>query len=327
MRVFAGDCGGTNTRLGIFELEAERWREIRTARFRNAEAESLDELVMGFLGPSVRGIDAGCLAVAGPVRDQTARLTNLPWQVDATAVGRAAGLSRFEILNDLEATGWGLPLVAADQICELNAGVSGAAGNGAVIAAGTGLGEAGLFRDGETFRPFATEGGHTSFSPTDRVGDDLLRHLRVMFETVSWERVVSGPGLAEIYRFLLRADSRPEPEWFAAADSAGDPVPSLVAAGIDGSCEICRAALELFACLYGEEAGNLALKTMARGGVWLAGGIAPKILPILQAGAFMRGFLNKGRMRPLLESMPVRVVLDDHAALRGAARKASVLVR
>ena len=288
MRVLAGDCGGTNTRLGIFALEACRWRQIRTARFRNAEAESFEQVVLEFLGPRGSGVEAGCVAVAGPVTGRVARLTNLPWVVDADAIEKRTGIQRIELINDLEAAAWAVPVLGEADTETLNAGAADAVGNGAVIAAGTGLGEAGLFWDGDVMRPFATEGGHSSFSPTDPMGDDLLRYLRLRFKTVSWERVLSGPGLADLYRFMLEAEGRPEPDWFTTADAAGDPVPSLSRAGIEGTCETCRATLRFFARLYGEESGNLALKVMARGGVWIAGGIAPKILPVLQDGSILR---------------------------------------
>jgi glucokinase len=192
-----------------------------------------------------------------------------------------------------------------------------------VVAAGTGLGQAGLFWDGRRMRPFACEGGHTTFSPTDAVGDALLRRLRKRHQTVSWERVLSGSGLRELYLTLLEQRDQPEPEWFREAESQGGEAAAISRYGLDGTCGVCRQTLEIFARLYGEEAANLALKLMARGGVWIAGGIAPKILPVLEAGHFMDGFLRKGRMRSLLETVPVRVIVDELAPLRGAALRAA----
>ena len=183
--------------------------------------------------------------------------------------------------------------------------------------------EAGIYWDGREMRPFGCEGGHASFSPTDELSEGLLHFLRQKFEVVSWERVLSGPGLADLYRYMLERAGRPAPEWFEEAERAGDPAAAMASTGLESRCEVCARTLELFARLYGEEAGNLALKLMAAGGVWVGGGIAPKILPVLAGGAFMAGFTAKGRMRPLLESMPVKVVLDDRAALLGAARCAS----
>ncbi len=207
----------------------------------------------------------------------------------------------------------------------LNPGRPGHVGNGAVIAAGTGLGEAGMFWDGRAMVPFGCEGGHASFSPTDELGDRLLRFLRDRYETVSWERVLSGPGLADLYRFMLAEAGQPEPEWFVEAQRRWRSDAGGVGSGAVGRVRGCVLGLSMFSRrLYGEEAGNLALKLMATGGVWVGGGIAPKILPVLEGGAFLDGFLAKGRMRPLLESMPVHVVLDDRAALAGAARRAAV---
>jgi glucokinase len=175
-------------------------------------------------------------------------------------------------------------------------------------------------------RPFACEGGHAGFSPTDELSDGLLQFLRQRHGAqVSWERVLSGPGLADLYRYMLQRSGKSEPDWFVEADRTGDPTPAISTAGLEDRDEVCARTLEIFARLYGEEAGNLALKLMATGGVWVGGGIAPKILPVLTGGAFMEGFLAKGRMRPLLESMPVSIVLDDRAALQGAAHHAARL--
>jgi glucokinase len=250
-------------------------------------------------------------------------VTNLPWVVDADEIERKTGIPSVFLINDLEATAWGVPALGADALLTLNPGRSPACGNGAVIAAGTGLGEAGMCWNGHEMILFGCEGGHASFSPTDGLGDRLLRFLRVRHETVSWERVLSGPGLADLYRFMLAEAGQAEPEWFVEAQRSGDPTPAVSKAGLSGECEIGAKTLEVFARLYGEEAGNLALKLMARGGVWVGGGIAPKILRTLEGGAFLDGFLAKGRMRPLLESMPVHVILDDRAALIGAARCAA----
>ncbi|MFV2073819.1 MAG: glucokinase [Thermoanaerobaculales bacterium] len=322
MRVLGGDIGGTTTRLGLFEVEANGLDLIAEQTFSSPDYPGLEEVVSEFLaGRAGTGLVA-CFGIAGPVAGRRMRTTNLPWVVDADLVEERAGIAKVTILNDLEATAWGLPLVGDEDLRVLNPGREGAAGNGAVIAAGTGLGEAGVYWDGERYHPFACEGGHASFAPTDELTDGLARFLREKYGGVSWERVVSGPGLADLYRFMLEREGRPQPAWFSEAVESGDPAAALSKAGIEGRCEVCADALKLFARLYGEEAGNLALKLMAAGGVWVAGGVAPKILPALESGAFMEGFLAKGRMRPLLEAMPVRVVLDERTALLGAASRA-----
>jgi glucokinase len=319
--VLAGDTGGTSTRLGIFEVDGNDLRAERIERFANARFAALEEVVTEFLSVGEVALDAACFAVAGPVRGQRVRLTNLDWEVDASILEGAADVERVELVNDLEATAWavagGLPHAS---LTSLQHGSGDARGNGAVIAAGTGLGEAGLYWDGHSLRPFACEGGHTGFSPLDEVGDELLQSLRADFEWVSWERVVSGSGLVAVYRCLLHRENRTPPAWFVEADRNGDPVPMIVAAGLESRSDVCRTALEFFARVFGAEASNLALKLMATSGVWIAGGIAPKILPILAEGHFMRGFLANRRMRPMLERVPVRVVLDESAPLVGAVR-------
>lgn len=321
--VLAGDVGGTKTRLGLFETGPGRLRTLDEQTFANADFAGLGEIVTPFVARTGAPWAAACFGLAGPVTGRRVRLTNLPWVVDADEIVATTGISQVFLINDLEATAWGVGELAAGAQHTLNPGRPGVVGNGAVIAAGTGLGEAGMFWDGSAMQPFASEGGHTGFSPTDEISDRLLLFLRDRHETVSWERVLSGPGLADVYRFMLREAGREEPAWFVDAERLGDPTPAISRAGVTNACEVCASTLGLWARLYGEEAGNLALKLMATGGVWIGGGIAPKILPVLEGGAFLDGFLARGRMRSLMESMPVHVVLDDRAALLGAARCAS----
>ena len=322
MRVLGGDIGGTTTRLGLFEVEADGLKVVAEQIFASADYPGLEEVVAEFFAGRGGVCRTACFGIAGPVVGRRMRTTNLPWVVDADLLEKRAEIGDVILLNDLEATAWGVPLVEEGNLSVLNPGRESARGNGVVIAAGTGLGEAGMYWDGDQHRPFACEGGHTSFSSTDEVTDGLARFLREKYGGVSWERVVSGPGLADLYRYMLEREGRPAPEWFTEAVEEGDPAAALSQAGLEGRCEVCGRALRLFARLYGEEAGNLALKVMAAGGVWVAGGIAPKILPALESGAFMEGFLAKGRMRPLLEDMPVTVVLDGRTAMLGAAKRA-----
>jgi len=327
VKIFAGDVGGTTTRLGVYEIADGTLRTFIEQRFVNAEATGLEEIVTELLRGRGHECRAACFGVAGPVTGRRVRTTNLPWIVDADILERATGISPVVLINDLEATAWGAMRLGDGEVCHLNPGSDDPCGNGAVIAAGTGLGEAGIYWDGGAMLPFACEGGHTDFSPTDELGDGLLQFLRQRHGgRVSWERVLSGSGLANLYRYMLKRAGKMAPDWFIEADGAGDPTPAIATAGLENRCEVCARTLEFFARLYGEEAGNLALKIMATGGVWVGGGIAPKILPALTTGAFMEGFLAKGRMRPLLESMPVRVILDDHAALHGAAHHAATIV-
>jgi glucokinase len=324
VKVLAGDIGGTTTRLGVYEVEGDELRGIREQSFASAAVSGLEEILSEFLGGGESGCRAACFGIAGPVTGRRMRTTNLPWVVDADDLERTTGISPVVLINDLEATGWGVVRMGEGGVHVLNPGKPDARGNGAVIAAGTGLGEAGIYWDGRSMRPFACEGGHAGFSPTDELGDGLLQFLRQRHGAqVSWERVLSGPGLADLYRYMLQRSGKPEPDWFVEANRTGDPTPAISTAALEDRDEVCARTIEIFARLYGEEAGNLALKVMATGGVWVGGGIAPKILPVLTGGAFMEGFLAKGRMRPLLESMPVSIVLDDRAALQGAAHRAA----
>jgi len=325
MRVLAGDIGGTKTRVGVFEVDGVECRMVEERSYPSQDYPGLGEIVVDFVGSGGEDCRAACFGIAGPVTGRQMRTTNLPWVVDAGELETRSGIPTVALLNDLEATGWGVTALDESQTVVLNSGRPDAVGNGAVIAAGTGLGEGGIYWNGNEARPFACEGGHASFSPTDEVGDRLLQFLRRGHGHVSWERVLSGPGLADLFRFMVAEVGESEPDWFLEADSAGDPVPTISEMALEGRCDISVRTLELFARLYGEEAGNLALKVLATGGVWLGGGIAPRIRRFLEGGAFMDGFLAKGRMRPLLESMPVRIVLDDRAALLGAARFAAAI--
>jgi glucokinase len=255
------------------------------------------------------------------------RTTNLPWLIDARELAGDLGLGTAGLINDLEANAWGIGALGPDDFAVLNEGAPGAHGNQAVIAAGTGLGEAGLYWDGAMHRPFACEGGHANFAPSGPVEIDLLRYLAERFDHVSWERVVSGPGVFNVYAFLRDTDRGRESAAVAEHLKTDDPSAVVSRSALLGKDPLASAALELFARLYGSEAGNLALKMMATGGVFVGGGVAPKILPKLREGGFMDAFKAKGPMRRLVESIPVRVVLNDKAALIGAARFAKLETR
>jgi glucokinase len=319
--ILAGDVGGTNARLGLVEVgDGERLRLAAARTFPSREHASLEEIVEAFRADHPLPVDRACFAVAGPVSEGRVPTTNLPWIVDAERLARAAGVRAVSLLNDLEAIGYGLPELDAADLATLNEGDPTARGNLAVIAAGTGLGEASCYWDGEAHRPFASEGGHADFAPRNALEWELLRYLLGKFERVSYERVVSGAGLVEVYRFLHHTGRGREPEALTEVlYQQAHPAP-IVRAALEERSERCAQALDLFVSLYGAEAGNLALKVMARGGVFLGGGIAPKILSRLREPGFMAAFTAKGRMRPLLEAMPVRVILNDRAGLLGAAR-------
>lgn len=326
IRTLSGDIGGTKTRLAVVEVCGNRVRIEREVSYPSRDYAAFETLLDDFLASNEIPV-AAAFGVAGPVQGRVMQTTNLPWRIDADALQRQFGFKRCTLLNDLEATAYGLAALGADDLLTLQAGAPGACGNAAVIAAGTGLGEAGLYWDGQCHHPFATEGGHASFSPGDELEMAFLRHLQRQYRHVSWERVVSGMGLPDMYEFMCVHRAAATPQWLAEEMRSGDAAAAIAQAALSGRDEICLETLNWFVRLYGAEAGNLALKTMSRGGLYVGGGIAPKILPLLQQGAFIDAFLNKGRMRPLLEAMPVRVILNDRAALLGAALHAAQLVR
>ncbi|MBI5429347.1 MAG: glucokinase [Nitrosomonadales bacterium] len=317
-RVIAGDIGGTKTRLAIVEVSGTRVRIEHEIEYRSGDFVAFEALLADFLKDSPAP-DCAAFGIAGPVRGRAVRATNLPWLIEADALQQRFGFRVCTLLNDLEATACGLPALGADELLTLQPGADDALGNGAIIAAGTGLGEAGLYWDGQRHHPYATEGGHASFSPQDELEFALLRHLQARYGHVSWERVVSGMGLADLHDFLRVYRKAPLPQRLAEEMKTGDAGAAISRAALAGSDDICVETLDRFVRLYGAEAGNLALKTMSSGGLYVGGGIAPKILPLMQSGSFVEAFLGKGRMRPLLEAMPVRVILDDHVALYGPA--------
>jgi glucokinase len=318
VQVLSGDIGGTKTRLAIMTVEGNRLRTEREQSYPSRDYAEFGEL----LGDFLQGQDIprhAAFGIAGPVQGRVVQTTNLPWHIDADVLRKDWGLASCGLLNDLEATAWGLPALGREDLLTLHQGAPNPVGNAGVIAAGTGLGEAGLYWDGRQYHPFATEGGHTGFAPTDELDVALLRHLQQRHGHVSWERVVSGPGFASLHEFHCLHRGIPLPDWLRHEMQQGDAAAAIAKAALNGSDGLCVESLDWFVRLYGAEAGNFALKVMSRGGLYLGGGIAPKILPRLQNGAFLESFLNKGRMRPLLEAIPVKVILNDRAALYGPA--------
>jgi len=319
MRILSGDIGGTKTRLAIRIATGGELVPGPAETYASREYPSLTQIARHFLAMLEGPVDAACFGVAGPVREGRCRTTNLPWIVDARELARDLEIPRVELLNDLEAMAWAIPILPPSSFEALAAGEPDPAANAALIAAGTGLGEAGLAWNGQRLAPFATEGGHTSFAPTSELEIALLHYLAKRYEHVSWERVVSGPGLITLHEFLTTHRRAPVPPWLAEEMRTGDPAAAISRAALAERDELAGEALDLFVHLYGAEAGNLALKMMARRGVFLGGGIAAKILPRLRGSVFLAAFAGKGRMRPLLEAMPVQVLLDEGAPLTGAA--------
>ncbi len=322
--ILAGDIGGTKTHLALFTAEGRRLRIDAQATHASREHASLAEICAKFLSGRQLEIRDACFGVAGPVRQGKAQTTNLAWVVDAKELSKTLGIERVTLINDMEANAYGIAALEPQDFVTLQSGEADPKGQAAVLSAGTGLGEAGLVWDGKHHRPVASEGGHSSFAPRTDQQIELLKFLRRDFEHVSYERVLSGPGLFNIYRFLKESGKHEEPRWLADEIKAGDPAAAITRAALDKKSSLAGVALDLFIEIYGDEAGNLALKVMATAGVFVGGGIAPKIAGRMGEGRFLKAFLAKGRMQRVLETMPVRVILNDRTALLGAARAAAI---
>jgi glucokinase len=317
--ILAGDIGGTKTNVALFKEERAKLRSVAWETYASRAYASLEEILDQFLSKRRTPIRRACFGVAGPVNNGRSQTTNLPWLVDSTQLARKLGLRTVGLLNDIEATAWGIQMLDPKDLGTIQKGAPSSEGNSAVIAAGTGLGEAGLQWNGKEHWPFASEGGHSDFAPRTELELELFRYLSAVFAHVSYERVLSGPGLYNLYRFFRDARQVEEPDWLAEELRQGDASAVISRNALGGKSPLCQQALELFVEIYGAEAGNLALKTMATGGVYVAGGIAPKIASKLKGKVFREAFLSKGRLRPLLETIPVRIVLNDRTALLGAA--------
>ena len=326
--ILACDIGGTNTRLGFFDVEGHgrslRVRSLVEETFRSRKHASLDELATSFLDKHQLRPSIACVGVAGPVQHGRAQATNLPWQIDAAQLAAELKVEQALVINDLEANAYGIGLLGEKELAVLQAGSPDAGGNAGVISAGTGLGEAGMFWDGERHRPFACEGGHADFAPRNALEGELLAFLLEEFGHASCERVLSGPGLHNVYRFLDRVRPGQASAEVAQQIEQGEPAATISRAAHAGACPVCVEALGLFVSLYGAEAGNLALKLMATGGVYLGGGIAPKNLSAFTRENFLTAFAAKGRMKSMLEEIPIRVILSEKTALLGAARCAAL---
>ena len=320
--ILAGDIGGTNARLAFFEMTNGNFRVVSSSVFPSREYATLDEIVVKFVESSSIRPDAACFGIAGPVQQGHVKASNLPWLIDGQRLANEIKLKHAVLINDLEANAWGIAGLEPKDFVALNPVEGTPVGNQAVIAAGTGLGEAGMYWDGQRHHIFACEGGHTDFAPRNELEIELLGYLASRFEHVSYERIVSGPGLVNVFEFLRDTKRGTVPAWLTEEMQHGAPA-AISRAALAGTCLLCVQALDLFVSIYAAEAGNLALKLMSTGGVYLGGGISPKILPKLQKSSFMLDFAGKGRMQRLLESIPVKVIVNDQTALMGAARCAA----
>jgi glucokinase len=323
--LLAGDIGGTKTVLAVFSPAAGPREPQAQATFPSAQYESLEAIVQIFLEQVNLPVERAAFGVAGPVRRGRSTITNLPWVIDEAQLQQALNLRSVRLLNDLESVAYAVPALEGADLHTLNLGEPDPSGAIAVIAPGTGLGEAFLTRDEASHRAHASEGGHADFAPTNLFEIELLHYLRSGrgFEHVSYERVCSGIGIPNIYAYLKDSGYADEPEWLAERlATAPDPTPVIVNAALHETPPpaLCAATLNAFVAILGSEAGNLALKVLATGGVYLGGGIPPRILAALTSGRFMEAFRRKGRFAELMERMPIHVILNPKVALLGVAR-------
>lgn len=317
--ILAGDVGGTKVHLALYDFKDGKLTHARDERFAAKEFSGLEEIVKQFL--SADKVTSACFGVPGPVRDGRLRLTNLPWTLDSRELAANLGIEHVFLINDLEANGYGIAELGADQIYTLSEGDPSQTGNRALIAAGTGLGEGLLAWNGRIHVPYPSEGGHADYAPRNEDEIDLLRYLKQKYNgRISFERVVSGMGMTSVYEFLRDVRGVEEPAWLAEKIAAvSDPNAVITEMGLAAKSELCEKTLDMFVSAYGAEAGNLALKVLSVGGLYVGGGIAPRILEKLKDGTFVKAFTDKGRLSQLLINMPVRVILESRAALMGAA--------
>ncbi len=317
--ILAGDVGGTKIRLACFTLKKEKLVSVAERTVSTAAYKTFGTIIKEFLKNHSVFVKGACFAVAAPIVDGCSQLVNLPWRVDAEILRETLKFDQVGLINDLEATAYGIEKLPETALAVLQPGKPVSNGNIAVIAAGTSLGEAMMVWDGKRYRAIASEGGHADFAPRSPLELELARRLFKKFEHASYARLVSGPGLLEIYLFLRKMGVAREPKWLKTELDKGNPAALISEHGLTGRSELCVEALHLFVSIYGAEAGNLALRTMARGGVYIGGGIAPKIVQKLKDGVFMKSFLSKGRLTSFLATIPVKVILDEKTALYGAA--------
>jgi glucokinase len=315
--ILAGDIGGTHSRLALFDGDPHE--PLALAIYPSRTHAGLEEIAAAFLAEHPADLDCACFDVAGPVRNGRVKTTNLPWVVDARQVADAIGLPSVELVNDLAATAYGIAELTTADLETINRGDPSIGGNLAVIAAGTGLGEAGLIWNGEHYHAVATEGSHSDFGPRSALQVELYTFL-ARDSHVSYEDVCSGIGLVTLYRFLRERSRTEEPAWLADAIREGDAAATISRAGLSGGDRVCAEALDLMVSIYGAESGNVALRLLATGGIYIGGGIAPHILPKLRQRSFLDSLTAKGRFRMMLERIPVHVILNEQAGLIGAAR-------
>jgi glucokinase len=319
--ILAGEIGATRTRLAAFNTEGNRLECVVEKTYMSQEHSGLSEILPQFIKTEGIPVHSACFGVAGPVRDGRSKISNLPWIIDSREVAKQLKLNSVGLLNDMEAYAYGIDALDSKDFVILNEGSEDAEGNRALISAKTGLGVAGLYWDGFRHHPFACEGGHTDFAPTNDLQMELLTYLRRKYDRVSYERILSGPGIHNIYEFLRDTHKAEEPAWLREQlEAAHDPSPLISQFALERKAPICEQTLSIFVTVFGAEAGNCALLCMSTGGIFIGGTIAAKIVPKMQDPLFIEAFLDKGRLEGLLNDVPVKIVLNDGCGLSGAAR-------
>jgi len=320
--ILAGDIGATRTRMAAFQAEANKLELVVDKTYKSQEHGGLQEIISAFVKTEGIPVHRACFGVAGPVRAGRSKISNLPWTIDSRDLATQLKLPSIGLINDLEAYAYGIDALESKDFVTLSEGLGEEAeGNRVVISARTGLGVAGLYWDGFRHHPFPCEGGHSDFAPKSDLEAELTQYLRKKYEHVSCERILSGPGLRNIYNFLRDTKKAEEPAWLQKQISDAPDAPALISQlALEKKSGICDQALDIFVGIYGSETGNCALNFLATGGVFLGGSIAAKIVARMRDPVFMNSFLNKGRMRSLLADIPVKIVLNDDCGITGAAR-------
>jgi len=319
--ILAGEIGATRTRLAAFETAGNKLQRVVERIYASQEHSGLSQIIAGFIKTEGIPVHSACFGVAGPVKGGRSKISNLPWVIDSRELAQQLKLDSIGLLNDLEAYAYGIDALESNDFITLSEGSEDAEGNRAVISARTGLGMAGLFWDGFRHHPFACEGGHTDFAPRNDLEMELLAYLQKKYGHISCERILSGPGIKNIYDFLREAKKADEPKWLKEQMSAAQDPPALISQlALESKSAICEQTLSMFVSIYGAETGNCALNFMSTGGVFIGGSIAAKIVPKMRDPIFMKSFLDKGRMEPLLREMPVKIVLNDDSGIIGGAR-------
>jgi len=318
--ILAGEIGATRTRLAAFETEGNKLQKVVEKIYMSQEERNLPEIIVGFIRTEGIPVHNACFGVAGPVRGGQSKISNLSWVIDAKELATLLKLKSVGLINDLEAFAYGIDALESKDFITLSEGSEDAEGNRAVISARTGLGVAGLFWDGNRHHPFACEGGHSNFAPSDNLEIELLQYLQKKYGRVSCERVLSGPGIKNIYDFLRDTRKFEEPDWLREQLSHAQDAPALISQlALEDKAAICEQTLAIFVAIYGSQTGDCALNYMSTGGIFIGGSIAAKIVPKMKDPIFLRAFLAKGRMEPLLREMSVKIVINDDSGIMGAA--------